>query len=247
MQQPAKFFYKRLNSTNLYISNMLAIQPLKDPFWVRTDNQYAGKGQGSHSWSSEPGMNLTGSLAIFPDRFEAFRQFDLSKSFALAAVSFLELFIDEIQIKWPNDLYAGNKKIGGILIETSLMGSYINSAIMGIGLNINQVIFSEKIPNPVSISLLTGMQYNLTELEDLFLESFLNQYRFIESGSFDRINDQYISKLYKFNEPAEFKAGGESFKAKITGVTEFGHLILQTESGSVQTYGYQEVEYIIPA
>lgn len=244
MQQPAKYFHKRLNSTNLYVSQILLKNPAREPFWVRTDDQFAGKGQGSHTWISEPGQNLTGTLAIFPHQFETSRQFDLSKTFALAAVGFLELFIDEILIKWPNDLFAGDRKIGGILIETSILGKFIDHAILGAGMNINQVKFPGDIPNPISISMLTGLKYDLPEMESLFLETFLNRYYLIESGNFEQINNQYINKLYRFDEFVHFKTANKVFIAKIIGVTKYGHLILQTHSGTIQTYAYKEVEYI---
>ena len=245
MQQPAKYFHKRLNSTNLYVSQMLSKQPAKLPFWVRTDDQFAGRGQGSRKWFSEPGQNLTGTLAIFPVQFSASDKFNLSKIFALAAAGFLELFIDEIRIKWPNDLYAGDRKIGGILIETAIQGKFISHAILGTGININQVNFPKEIPNPVSISMLTGIKYNLAEMENLFLESFRNHYSLIESGRFEEIHDQYLHKLYQFNESVNFKTADKTFTAKIMGVSEFGHLLLQTGSGTIQPYAYREVEYIL--
>lgn len=246
MQQPVKYFYKRLNSTNLRVAQMVDEMDGTQPFWVRTDDQFAGKGQGTHTWISEAGQNLTGTLAIFPSRFEASRQFALSQVFALSAVVLLELFLDEVRIKWPNDLYAGDRKIGGILIETAILGPFINYAILGLGININQRKFSDSIPNPISISMLTGMNYNLAEFEDLFLEAFRNKYSLIESGRFAELNSQYVNKLYKIGEMCGFKTSKKSFEARITGVNEFGHLLLQTPTGSIQSYAYQEVEYIIP-
>ncbi len=245
MQHPTKYFHKRLNSTNLYASQIVHSQTRKNPFWVRTDDQFAGKGQGIRKWSSEPGLNLTGTLVIFPEQFAVTRQFDLSKVFAVAAAAFLELFLDEIRIKWPNDLYHGDRKIGGILIETAILGNYIDHAILGIGININQLKFPSHLPNPVSISSLTGQQYDLTEMETLFLELFLNQYRLIENEKYDEINRLYVNRLYKFEENASFKADDNIFTARIIGVNEYGHLIIETAAGNTQTFAYQEIEYIL--
>jgi BirA family transcriptional regulator, biotin operon repressor / biotin---[acetyl-CoA-carboxylase] ligase len=244
MQHPVKYFYKRLNSTNLRVSQMLPKIQVKEPFWIRTDNQVAGRGQGNKSWFSQPGLNLTGTLAIFPFRFNALNQFLLSETFALAAAGFLELFIEDVHIKWPNDLYAGDRKIGGILIETSIIGSYIDSAVMGIGLNINQLDFPGNLPNPTSVSILTGIKYDLTVLEDLLLESFINLYRLIESGDFDEIDKLYISNLYRFGELCQFKDSNQIFSARIVGINEYGHLVLQNSSGSVISFAYQEIEFV---
>lgn len=246
MQQPQKYFYKRLNSTNLRAGKLISKLPVKEPFWIRTDDQFAGRGQGSHTWISEPGQNLTGTLGIFPQAFEAARQFDLSKTFALAAAAFLELFVENIRIKWPNDLYANDSKIGGMLIETAILGKFIDHAIFGVGININQVNFQKNIPNPISISSLTGLKYDLQELENLLLEAFLNKYSLIESGRFEEINSQYVNKLYRFSEYVSFKSADGTFSAKIVGVSEYGHLLIETESGMIQSFAYQEIEYVIP-
>ena len=245
MQQPAKYFSKRLNSTNLYAVGLVSKETKKEPFWVRTDEQFAGKGQGSKTWITEPGKNLTGTLVVFPEKFGASDQFILSKTFALAASDFLELFIENVSIKWPNDLYAKDKKIGGILIETAILGNYIEHAILGIGLNINQIDFLKNIPNPISLRLFTNIEYDLVELETLLIDSFINKYSLLEAGRIDLINTQYLDKLYRFEEFSEFKAGNEKFIAKITAVSEYGHLIVQTESGEVRTFAYQEIEYVL--
>jgi BirA family biotin operon repressor/biotin-[acetyl-CoA-carboxylase] ligase len=109
------------------------------------------------------------------------------------------------------------------------------------------VNFPPDIPNPISISALTGFKYDLKEMEDLMIESFRNFYQLIESGNFDSLNRQYIKKLYRFDEFSEYRADAKIFTAKIVGVTEFGHLILQFHNGDTQTFAYQEVEYILPA
>ncbi len=245
MQQPAKYFSKRLNSTNLYAASLVSKQPGKNPFWIRTDDQFAGRGQGGRTWNSEPGMNLTGTLVIFPEKFNASNQFILSEIFALAIADFLELFIPEVKIKWPNDLYVDNLKIGGILIETAILGKFIDYAILGAGININQLKFPGDIPNPVSLRSLTEMQYDLTELEDLLLLSFVNKFFLMESGNLDFINRQYLNRLYKFEEFAPFRTGNEIIRAKILGVSEFGHLIMQTDTGAERTFAYQEIEYLL--
>jgi BirA family transcriptional regulator, biotin operon repressor / biotin---[acetyl-CoA-carboxylase] ligase len=245
MQQPVKYFHKRLNSTNIYASQQLAKMTSRMPFWIRTDEQFAGKGQGNKSWISEPGQNLTGTLALFPDQFQASAQFALSQVFALAGASFLELFIEDVRIKWPNDLYAGNKKIGGILIETAIIGQVIDHAILGIGINVNQDTFPGDIPNPVSIKMITGLEYDLGEMETLFLESFRNQYALIENASFDKINSLYINKLYALEEWKSFSTGDQLLQAKITGVNEYGHLQLVTRTGTIRSFAYQEIEYLI--
>jgi BirA family biotin operon repressor/biotin-[acetyl-CoA-carboxylase] ligase len=244
MQPVTKIFKKRLKSTNLFASGMLETTRPESPIWIRAGDQYGGRGQGDHTWISEPGKNLTGTLVIFPERLNASEQFALSMTFALAVSDFLRLFAGEIMIKWPNDLYVGEKKIGGILIETAIMGPWVDYAVLGAGININQTHFPADIPNPVSLTLLTGMKYDLAELENLLIEAFSNRYQMVESGDLNGIRQDYLKNLYRFGELAEYQAENEKFTARITGVNPFGHLILEKERGLKQQFAFQEVKYL---
>lgn len=245
MQQPTKYFYKRLDSTNIYVSQFISGKAPRVPVWVRADEQYAGKGQGSNLWISQAGKNLTGSLALFPERLLATSQFSLSQATALAALSFLGLFIEEVTIKWPNDLYYRNQKIGGILIETAILGNRIDHAILGIGINVNQDAFPPDLPNPTSLFQMTGLMYDLCVMEDLLIESFLNQYSLIEAGRFRQINEKYIKNLYRFGVPADFRFQEKTMTAVITGVDGFGHLIVKDSNGIEKAFAYQEIQYVI--
>jgi BirA family biotin operon repressor/biotin-[acetyl-CoA-carboxylase] ligase len=244
MQSVTKIFHKRLNSTNLFASQYAIENEPAAPVWIRTDDQFKGRGQGDHSWVSEPGMNLTGSFLLYPENMKGSDQFCLSMAVSLAAADFLELFLDEARIKWPNDLYINEKKIGGILIETSIMGSNLSQAILGIGININQVHFSPDLPNPVSVRQITSITYDLEALEDLFIESFLSRYRMIEDGKLPGLKQAYLKKLFRYKEFAPFKADGKWFRARIMDVSPFGHLVLEDETGKMREYAFQEVVYI---
>ena len=244
MQQPIKYFHNRLNSTNLLAAKMVSEQHEKIPFWIRTDDQFAGRGQGDNSWLSAAGQNLTGTLVIYPDHFLAVKQFSISQVFALSALTFLRLFAGDVTIKWPNDLYCGDKKAGGILIETAVSGQYLNHVILGIGLNINQVDFPKGLPNPVSIGMITGLQYDLQEMEELLITAFQSFFGLLENGEFSRIHDDYSGNLYRLGEWSRFRRGGEVFSARISGVNEFGQLLLERENGASAAFNYHELEYL---
>jgi BirA family biotin operon repressor/biotin-[acetyl-CoA-carboxylase] ligase len=240
-----KFFYKELESTNLEAGSLLEQGLLTETAWIRAANQWGGRGQGDHSWSSEPGMNLTGSLVVFSGLPAARDQFDLSRLCSLAAVDFLELFLDGVRIKWPNDLYYQDRKIGGILIETAIMGNLLRSAILGIGLNINQVNFSPDIPNPVSIKLVTGIHYDLEPLDELLLEALKNRLIAIDLDGRDTFRQEYLARLYRYREFAPYRAEGGWFRGRILDVDPMGHLIMDDESGHRRSFDFQEVEYIL--
>ena len=118
---------------------------------VWAEYQTAGRGCGTNQWESERGKNLTFSILIHPKDLPATQQFHISMAISLAICEALEQYIGDVSIKWPNDIYWRNGKIGGILIENTLKGSIIMESIIGVGLNVNQRIFKSNAPNPVSM------------------------------------------------------------------------------------------------
>ena len=118
---------------------------------VRAIAQTAGRGQRGNSWEAEPGKNLTFSILLRPGGLLPRHHFLVSEAIAIATASFLagiigDSYKDTVKIKWPNDIYFGDRKIAGILIENSLgMSGQILQTIAGIGININQQTFSDSI------------------------------------------------------------------------------------------------------
>ncbi len=129
---------------------------------VAARGQTAGRGQGDHRWHSTPGENLTFSILY---RFEG--PFALAASDALLITQVTTLGLRDYllghgvqaRIKWPNDIWVGDRKICGILIENILEGNRILAGIVGIGLNLNERDWPAALPNPVSLYELTGRTY----------------------------------------------------------------------------------------
>ena len=141
--------------------------------------QTAGRGQGDHKWHSRPGENLTFSVVLKfgEDALAPLAARDallITEAVTLALRLYLKRRGVAARIKWPNDIYAGDLKICGILIENILRGQDVASSIVGIGLNLNQTEFPADLPNPVSLSLLTGRKYN-PEKELLRFHSILSK------------------------------------------------------------------------
>ena len=207
---------------------------------VVADFQTAGKGCGSNSWESERGKNLTFSMLIHPEALEAKEQFRITEVVSVALCNTLERFIyKEVDIKWPNDIYVGDQKICGILIENRLQGSVIKDSIIGIGLNVNQQAFLSDAPNPVSMWQLTGQETNRETLLEAFLQAFN------EAWESETISKAYRQRLYRREGYHAFCDKDGRFEAKLRNVLNDGMLVLEDREGQRRNYAFKEIKYII--
>ncbi|MBO4892077.1 MAG: biotin--[acetyl-CoA-carboxylase] ligase [Prevotella sp.] len=202
--------------------------------------QTAGKGCGSNSWESERGKNLTFSLLIHPEGLQANAQFRITEVVSVAICETLAHYINNnVAIKWPNDIYVGDRKICGILIENRLQGATIKDSIIGIGLNVNQREFLSDAPNPVSLYQLTGQEMDL----DVLLHQFLDSFGRIAASP--TVGEDYRARLYRKDVAALYEDGSGRFLATLTDVQPDGRLVLHDETGQPRTYAFKEVQFII--
>ena len=144
---------------------------------------------------------------------------------------------NKVEIKWPNDIYVGDKKICGILIENRLQGQAIKDCIIGIGLNVNQAVFRSDAPNPVSLCQLLGHEVDRAQL----LKAFLQQ--FDEMRQRETVGADYRDRLYRREGWHTFGDAQGRFEARLTGVSEDGHLMLEDRQGRLRTYAFKEVQF----
>ena len=207
---------------------------------VATDYQTAGKGCGSNAWESERGKNLTFSMLIHPDGIAAREQFHITEVVSVALCRTLQPYIyNKVEIKWPNDIYVGDRKLCGILIENRLQGNVIVDCIIGIGLNVNQRVFLSDAPNPVSMYQLTGQELDRDELLKAFIENLDQEWQSKANGS------EYRELLYRKGKDGLYEAKTGRFVAKLTDVLPDGRLLLVDEEGKEHTYAFKEVSFII--
>ena len=237
------------DSTNRYLTQLCDREPVSEYTTVRADYQTAGKGQRGNTWESERGKNLLFSFVLYPTFLEARRQFLLSQLTALAVKEALELWTDDIRIKWPNDIYWKGKKICGMLIENELSAEGITRSIIGIGLNINQEIFHSDAPNPVSLRQITGLEENPLEVMTYILtytRRFYEDLRQDEDGSMaSLIARQYDFALFRREGWHPYEDATGCFMARLLRVEEDGRYILQDEAGKERGYLFKEVQYIL--
>ncbi len=241
-----KFFrYLELPSTNEEMKSLIS-KDLSEFSVVITKHQYAGKGQKGNSWESEKGKNLTFSLFLKPVFVLASNQFIISKIVCLGILDFLRKYSKDFLIKWPNDIYYKDLKIGGILIENSLYTNVIGSSIIGIGLNINQEKFISDAQNPVSLFNIVNQEFDLKSTLDEILENIYTYYDQIkDESSFFEIDKKYLNNLYRNEGWYDYKDEKGIFKARISGISEYGQLVLCKENGQEQTYSFKEVEFLL--
>ena len=217
---------------------------------VSAEFQTAGKGQQGNSWHSERGRNLLFSHAVFPEKLVAGEQFVLSQTVALALYKTLQSFGIDAAIKWANDVYVGDKKIAGVLIETHLSGNFVSTAVVGIGLNVNQINFPNFLPNPTSMALCAQKEFDKEEVLQQYLQNFENYYAqfsdFRHCELFKTaIHNEYLSKLYRFGKLARFADANGEFNGTITHVEPTGKLIIRHSNGNRCSYYFKEVKFAI--
>ena len=240
-----------VESTNKYCE-ALPLDEVEDFTCYWALEQTAGIGQRQCSddgaaynhWHSSPGLNLTFSLVLKPSWLLAGHQFRLTQALSLAIVDLLTtdhrpLLAShsslQTTIKWPNDIYVDGRKICGTLISTRLDTARhpqpaIHYAVCGIGLNVNETAFPAWVPNPTSLRLLTGREYELEPLLQQLLLHIGRRYDALRRG--DDLEEEYLSHLLGLGVPARYRYQGSDITATIDGVDAFGRLLLSADDGT---------------
>lgn len=240
-------FLETTPSTNTAAKQLLCREHLAHGTVVYTRCQTAGRGQRGNSWEAAPGLNVTMSLILRPTGMPAAEQFYLSEAVALGVADVVEMLLDdvsheEVTVKWPNDIYVGDRKIAGILIENSLSGANIEWSVAGIGLNVNQREFLSDAPNPVSIFQLTGRSYPIEEATSLIAERILSR---LEQPR-DELHAVYRSRLWRREGYHSYATPeGREFEARIVDVAPTGHLTLATTEGPLPSFAFKEVAALL--
>lgn len=214
-------------------------------FCVLALEQYGGKGQRGKKWVTEPGENITMSAVLYPAKLGQSRivtfPFGLSAIIALACYDFIKGFqIAGISIKWPNDLYIGDRKAGGILIENTYNGATWNASVAGIGINLNQTRFLTEAARPVSLKMITGKGYNIIACGKALHRLILD--RFSQLTDVDDIMKEYNQLLYRKGEKVKLRRDNITFDTVIDHVSVSGELI--TTEPVERRFKVGEVEFV---
>ena len=219
-----------VESTNNYAMRQVQKELAKNGDAYFAFEQTAGKGQFNKQWLSNKGENIILSIVLKTDELLINQQFILNMVIALGALKLFNKYSTEhAKIKWPNDIYWRDRKAAGILIENIIRGSSWQFAVIGIGMNINQVNFQNDLKNPVSLKQITGKTYNVVDLAKELCDILDQEVSRLFAGSNILILEAYNNGLYKLNENVSFKNSAGLFKGDIKKVNEAGELIVETD------------------
>ena len=245
-----------VSSTNTFLRDYHPVRPTEITL-VTAEFQSAGRGQATNRWESERSKNLLFSILVHPQALSLSHLFLLSEAIALSirdAVA--QRFADSpVTVKWPNDIYVGDCKIAGILIENAFKGATLDSCIIGCGVNINQETFHFPAlaptkkqmgclqPTPCSLRQLLGCETERTFVLEDIMEGFTRRYALLQTGRYNDIQREYHAVLYRRDGWYDYVDANGPFRAEIKEVEPSGHLVLHDEMGTFRRYAFKEVRF----
>jgi BirA family biotin operon repressor/biotin-[acetyl-CoA-carboxylase] ligase len=205
--------------------------------------QTAGKGQAGKQWETAPGENILMSIVLDTKTISLQHRFTLSAAVASACHAFVNSYAGKhVFIKWPNDIYYNDSKAGGILIENVIQGQTWKWAVVGLGININQVVFPAHLPNPVSLRQITGLHYSVEKMAEELHQKVLFYFQQLVGGNQQPILHYYNHALYKRERPIRIHTDGRVITATLKGISEEGKLLIE-ETEEAFDYGDVRLEW----
>ncbi len=230
------------SSTNDFLRNYT---PSADISIVSASFQTKGRGQMGNTWISNDGQNALFSVLVCPKGLKASDGFVLSQAMALSVKETLEECVDDVWVKWPNDIYCHGKKICGTLIENTLMGKFIGRSVIGNGINVNQTDFPDGLAAPpTSMCIQSGKECSTHEVIRHVVERFALYYREIMDGSYERIRTLYHENMYLRGKKSLFRDNEGIFTGIISHVETDGHLVIIDEQSQSRRYAFKQVQFI---
>ncbi len=238
-------FLPECHSTNDEL--MLISKNKEEPegFVIYTDHQLNGRGQRGNVWITEPKKNVLMSILLKPGFLLTGEQYLLNLIIGNAVLQTIQnrAQTDNIKLKWPNDVYVGNRKISGILIECDLQKSKLDHVVVGIGINLNQQGFN--MPSATSLAIETGMQFDRDDFMGDLLVNIERWYLKLKSGATEEILEHYHNDLFLMGETGRFRDSDGEFNGIIKGVDYIGRLLLEVEGIGQKAYTVREIKFLM--
>ena len=235
-----------VESTNNY-----AIEKIKQGFGINgkawfAKEQWGGRGQRGKSWKSESGKNIILSVIVKPNNLFIEKPFYFSALVASVCRRFVaDLNIDTVKIKWPNDIYINDRKAGGILIESIYKGNEWQWAVIGIGINVNQLDFEVENYPKTSILKESNIIYDPLDLGYKLYQSLIVALEEIDEHNFKNGLRDINTYLFKKNELISFLKESETIEAEIILVNENGQLEVEANETDYKfNVGEVEIDWL---
>ena len=237
---------KEVDSTNDFLKNLVSnSKPVIEGTVIMAENQYAGRGQQQNTWHAEAGKNLTFSVLLKPNFLAIANQFDLTRAVSMGVFDALEpLLGDKLKIKWPNDIYYQDSKLGGMLIENMIQGGQIKNSIIGIGLNVNQQNFAAGLSNAISVKQILHQDYDLKTLLSEICRHVEAWYLKLKAGKIEDVRNTYLNRLYWINEVRQFKTENGIFEGVIKNVRYNGLLVVADNNNTELEFSLKQIEFL---
>jgi BirA family transcriptional regulator, biotin operon repressor / biotin---[acetyl-CoA-carboxylase] ligase len=235
----------QVDSTNNYAAKWLRMTKSIAPTVITTSFQTQGKGQRTKSWQSQSSENLLATFILFPKPPLSEALFTLNKCIANAVLRVVQSFIPAntpIKIKWPNDIWVGNKKIAGILIENQWRGSHISSSIIGIGINVNQT--QSLLATATSLALESKEEKTLKDILHQLIHAIQSEMEIHSTSSIESIHLFYKINILGLHQKVRYKRENEHAVGEIIDVNELGQLIIKTEDQQLLKFNHGEITVI---
>ncbi|NBL65303.1 biotin--[acetyl-CoA-carboxylase] ligase [Flavobacterium sp. NST-5] len=234
-----------IHSTNDYLKSLVQKQFVENLTVITAEHQFNGRGQMGSQWLVEQGKNLTFSVLVKDLLLDINAIFHLNVAVAVSIIETLSILkIDNLAIKWPNDILAGNKKVGGILIENMIRNGGEIFSIVGIGINVNQQDFNH-LPQAGSLLTVTGVEFDKTKLMLELLHNLGRNISSVMNENTTLIWNKYHQYLYKKNIPMAFETlDGQKVMGIIQGVNNFGKLVVLLADDTIKHYNIKEIKML---
>ncbi|MEO1437270.1 MAG: biotin--[acetyl-CoA-carboxylase] ligase [Bacteroidota bacterium] len=238
--------FESLDSTNTYALDLASKSRPAEGALIMADFQSAGRGQFGRTWESAHAENLMISVILYPTFLPADRQFCLNQAVSLGVYETLAAYpLSDVAIKWPNDLYVGDRKIGGMLIQNVLRGRHLETSVIGIGLNINQGEFARHLDRATSLRMETGQQFDRFEVLSKLAKNLEVHYLALRAGKQEELQSKYLSKLKYYNIWQRYQdTNGKQFMGKIIGVEPDGRLLVEMDNSETRSFVFQEIAVV---
>ncbi|WP_343747519.1 biotin--[acetyl-CoA-carboxylase] ligase [Fluviicola sp.] len=231
-----------VDSTNNYAARLLSEGKLAHGTVILAEHQTAGRGQRGRNWQSTGAKQFTGTYFLKTDFLSVDHLCYLNMAVALSVREMVQSFTKrQVSIKWPNDIFIDNQKIGGILIETNWKNGKVEGAIVGIGINMSPV---HSVVYATSLNEISGKSPEIWTVLDLLSASLNRFYTSLVQTDFDVLKEQYESFLWKKDEEItmEERQNTIPFQGIIRGVDQIGNILVERD-GVVAVYHNQELDF----